>query len=64
MGISRIRSGTYILVACIGKDYDWKALKCRNKSTPSNYSDRSPVCHGISLRKVVNDQDYEVSNGY
>lgn len=53
---------TYILMASVCKDNDWKAGKSRNNAFPLHKVDIASLCHRVALGKVVNNQDYKVAN--
>lgn len=54
----------YILMACKSEDDNRKAAQCRDRASPVNNANWASVRHGITLNKVVNDQDDQVGHGY
>ena len=56
--------GTYVLVACICKNYHWETLQGRYRTAPVDQSDYSPIGHGIAFRKMINNKYNKVANRY
>ena len=54
---------TYVLVACIRKNYYWEARKSRHRASPFKNSDCPPLAQSVSASKVVDDKDDQVSDG-
>lgn len=52
----------YVLVASVGKDNDWKTAEGWDDACPLSHANFPSILHGVSLDKMVDYQDNEVTN--